>query len=390
MREHLQEAGPQAQTADAPQRDETDEVGMLLAIPPSTLTVERAVRIVEAGTHAERTRLFAILHTLKGNAFVQQVLTAMSPERAGELTAQNGVERPSAEMGTAGGYVPHPYLNAAEPNYDTSGRRYRFTDTPEEREMKQEANTTVLEGSETTDRIAGLERLRETLPKEPPSLALSAAITAELIDLHHDRNLLDADPATKPWIGNRSDSQLQRDLYRDRARTDCTVYVIETLQKACAAIGHPELATQVMHEARAGAKRDRAGNVVFSGVDIQRAMATVLGWKNVHVDTGGSRAGLNRTGDRFYNNAPVDSRISSTEDFEAKRAILDEIPFAVITVNSGGHMKILARGIIYECHWSDTGANLFEASALDAYFSESLFTVPPEYAARLKAIAARG
>ena len=225
MREHLQEAGPQAQTADAPQRDETDEVGMLLAIPPSTLTVERAVRIVEAGTHAERTRLFAILHTLKGNAFVQQVLTAMSPERAGELTAQNGVERPSAEMGTAGGYVPHPYLNAAEPNYDTSGRRYRFTDTPEEREMKQEANTTVLEGSETTDRIAGLVRLRETLPKEPPSLALSAAITAELIDLQHDRNLLDADPATKPWIGNRSDSQLQRDLYRDRARTDCRVSI---------------------------------------------------------------------------------------------------------------------------------------------------------------------
>ena len=105
-----------------------------------------------------------------------------------------------------------------------------------------------------------------------------------------------------------------------------------------------------------------------------------LGWKSAYIDEGGASGAVRhnqQTGaDTFYR-APVATKLLSTEDVKAKRDKLSEIPFAIITVNAGGHMKMLARGVVYECHWNDTGPYLFEAGPLsEEHFSQTLLTAP--------------
>lgn len=99
MREHVEPEHHHA--AATPQRAETEEMGGLHAIPPSALTLERAVRLIEASAPAEHNRLFTVLHSLKGNAFVQQVIAAMSPERAASVNANNGGEPAAAAPSAA-------------------------------------------------------------------------------------------------------------------------------------------------------------------------------------------------------------------------------------------------------------------------------------------------
>ena len=124
---------------------------------------------------------------------------------------------------------------------------------------------------------------------------------------------------------------------------------------------------------------------------MQRALTAKLGWQSAYVDESGDKAGLSTKGgaQSFYR-APVATTVLSSlgdDDMQALRETLAEIPFAVVTVNSGGHMKMLARGIVYECHWSDTGTNLFEATPLEQVsWSHTLMTAPAADIAKLKAL----
>jgi hypothetical protein len=395
--EQAQGPGPRG-----PVLDPTDEVGAFLAQKPSQITAAKAAELLVAAKPWEQTQLVSVIHARMGNQFLQQVIALLTPAQLDalhgkaapdELASFPGLEDVTSTAPPAvdysgvderGGYAHHPtlaYQNYTQ-QYGDDGTQTRLEDAdPAAAASRNAANRATLDASNVEDRIAGLERLRKSLPKTKASIALSGAITAELWDLQHDRNLLDSDPKTKPWIGNRVDIPTRKAIYPGHVPTDCTEYVDKVFREAMAQVGQAGLAQSVLDYAHATAKRARDGRELYSGVDMQRALCAKLGWKSAYIDESGDKAAVSRKGgaETFYR-APVATKILeplSGDAMKAKRERLAEIPFAIITVNSGGHMKMLARGIVYECHWSETGPYLFEATPLEQEsWSHTLLTAP--------------
>ena len=282
------------------------------------------------------------------------------------------------------GYQHHPTLSYQDytAQYAEDGKVTRLEDTDATAAASRTAtNRATLDGTNVEVRIAALERLRASLPKTKASIALSGAITAELWDLKQDRNLLDGDPATKPWVGNRVDIPTRKAMYPGHVPTDCTEYVDKVFREAMAQVGQGGLAQLVLAHAHATAKRARDGRELYSGVDMQRALSEKLGWKSAYIDEGGERGAVSKkNGAQSFYRAPVATTLLAplgSDEMKAKRERLAEIPFGIITVNAGGHMKMLARGIVYECHWSDAGPYLFEASPVENEgWSQALLTAP--------------
>lgn len=160
-------------------------------------------------------------------------------------------------------------------------------------------------------------------------------------------------------------------------------YVMATFRAAMALLGHTGLTEQVMKEATDNARRDSEGRILLPGIAIQRAMHTVLGWDNVYFDMRGCLVGLDRMGTTCFG---AHVKVMSPGELELKSSILEEIPLAIITVNSGNHMRLLARGVFYACYWNGGGPHVFHAWPLDTpgLSVAALLTAPREYVARLR------
>jgi hypothetical protein len=316
--EQAQGPGPRG-----PVLDPTDEVGAFLAQKPSQITAAKAAELLVAAKPWEQTQLVSVIHARMGNQFLQQVIALLTPAQLDalhgkaapdELASFPGLEDVTSTAPPAvdysgvderGGYAHHPtlaYQNYTQ-QYGDDGTQTRLEDAdPAAAASRNAANRATLDASNVEDRIAGLERLRKSLPKTKASIALSGAITAELWDLQHDRNLLDSDPKTKPWIGNRVDIPTRKAIYPGHVPTDCTEYVDKVFREAMAQVGQAGLAQSVLDYAHATAKRARDGRELYSGVDMQRALCAKLGWKSAYIDESGDKAAVSRKGgaETFY------------------------------------------------------------------------------------------
>jgi hypothetical protein len=260
-----------------------------------------------------------------------------------------------------------------------------------------------LSKDEVNTRSAALDEV--IAHKNEVSLSTVLGTVAERYDVRHEQQI------NEKGVGEFEGNNVSADAKTPGAgRTDCTIFVENILRDGLAATGQSGQWAAIQSAARASSKKRGA----YSGVDLQMALQSVLGWKGLYLAeaplhdpgyatrtheyaSGKTRAikpEIDAADRGRYFGAHVDgvhtARGSLDSKAEDNLAALRDVAFGVVSLDAGDHMVVIVRGMVYEVHRQKSADDreLFEATQieLDDRLGQSFVVMSPtDYASVMKA-----
>lgn len=248
------------------------------------------------------------------------------------------------------------------------------------------------------ERIADLERRKRALDviKGAPgtrSFGVLAAAITESMEVEHKLGV--EKTARGTLTGTKSGETPPAGV----KKSDCTILVLDVLEQAFAAQGKAADWKKAKAKALELAKARGGG---LSGIDIQQALVTELGWKGIFwapdptfpypseadksehafayrkARGGGTYYGL-PVAETVVNYAPREGSGTAKETSQLDK--LRTIPFGVLSARGAKHMALIVRGAVYEVHWTETSdkPDVIEGTALEKWgWLSGAIVVPPE------------
>ncbi len=248
------------------------------------------------------------------------------------------------------------------------------------------------------DRIAELEKRKVKLdaikaPGAKPAFGTLAAALGESLDVEHK---LSVEKTGRGILtGNKSGEASSAGIQQ----SDCTILVLDVLQRAFAAQGRAPDWQKANAKALALAKAHGRG---ISGLDIQQALVSELNWKGIfwapnprfaypdpadkseHAD---AYRKVRESGN--YKGLPVEESVvdyapakgSTTTKTTTQLEKLRRIPFGVLSARGATHMALIIRGVVYEVHWTETSdkPNVIQGTPLEEWnWLSGAIVVPPD------------
>lgn len=205
-------------------------------------------------------------------------------------------------------------------------------------------------------------------------------------------------------------SQLKKfdpDTYKDYESTDCITYVLNVLTHAFKKDGQAAAAT-------------KAKSLGARGTELAKYLVANHKWKGIYINpdakhprddekehTFSSAIALRKkeyydipleyavqnyavTSAEFMAEAELqlNKNVPPTQHNETDMANLEQVEFGFGMSRGGTHTWLFSKGDVYEVHWNEIGAGLYEASPLRAFdWLSGAIVIPPEQAVHLAASA---
>jgi hypothetical protein len=259
--------------------------------------------------------------------------------------------------------------------------------------------------------IAGCNQSSDSRPSELAGLSATRSVLENITKMGSVPVLFGAEAAAFAYLQgvNHHIAVLQtgKGLYKGThsgdaepvKATDCTIFVLDVLESAFTNQGRTDEWTKVKAKAREYTKLRKQSTL--SGIDIQAALQSVLGWNGIFwapdpkypsytwrsvkndeqsyaYDIAKNRKTYYRGFvDTQYPGVSIDQLVvnyapesgSSTTQDTANLEKLRGVPFGVLSAHGGYHMCLICYGKVCEVHWSEpsTSAKLFAETPLETW-----------------------
>jgi hypothetical protein len=248
------------------------------------------------------------------------------------------------------------------------------------------------------ERLASLERRKAELDviKGSPttsSFGVLAAAMTESLDVEHKVGV------EKTGQGILTGTKSGEAPASGVKKSDCTILVLDVLEQAFTAQGKAADWKKAKAKALELAKT-RGGGI--SGIDIQQALVSELGWKGIfwapdpsfhytsEADKSEHAVAYKKARESgTYYGLPVEQSVvnyapregSGTTKETSQLQNLQAIPFGVLSARGARHMALIVRGTVYEVHWNETSdkPNVIEGTVLEKWaWLSGAIVVPTE------------
>lgn len=285
----------------------------------------------------------------------------------------------------------------------------QHVDAKAQKQLRQAAEDKGLDKVLNAIEIVGLRKkvasLKEIAENEDSSFGAAAGAFAQLADVSHDLSI--AETGKGLYEGNRVEGKADKKA----KATDCTTIVLEILGKAFEAQGRGGDWKKVQTQMR---KNTKARGGTLSGIDLQAALQSVLGWKGIywapdpeyripteqlagHPPDGGitkdeasvTNATAKKSGTYYKKkNQPgvsIDHRVinyapekpnkgfgdaSTTKKDTSGLEKLKKLPFGVLSGHGADHMTLITHGKVIEVHWdlASNDVDVIEQTDLEVWW----------------------
>ncbi len=219
-----------------------------------------------------------------------------------------------------------------------------------------------------------------------PTIGERAAAIAKGMDEGQSKQI--DDRGYGDYTGTQS-GESKRDGNRLK-KTDCTIYVLDTLKATFKAAGLSADWDKVFKDA----VKNSGG--AFKGTELMKSLQSILGWVGVFwaPDTKSGdgehdySAAMAKKGKGYYGiSVDADKTVTDYAPSKASRKKTDKLEqlkrvnFGVLCARGGSHMAMIIKGNVYEVHWSYTADShdLIEFTPLQDWgWGSGAIVMPPD------------